>query len=98
MKPSPARLFAVATIALLGLSACSSEPAAGLDLGGREDLVNTLATNEAERDCMLEVIDGYSQDELEAIGDDANNGDAAEQAAANEALSKFEADLAACRE
>jgi hypothetical protein len=92
----PVIALAVAAVSLLGLTACSSDPSAQRVA---EDLVNTVAADEPEvRDCMLEVIDGYTNDELQAIGEDANDGDAAEQAAAREALDKFEADLAACRE
>jgi hypothetical protein len=92
----PVIALAVAAVSLLGLTACSSDPSAQRVA---EDLVNTVAADEPEvRDCMLEVIDGYTNDELQAIGEDANDGDAAEQAAAREALDKFEADLAACRD
>jgi hypothetical protein len=92
----PVIALAVAAVSLLGLTACSSDPSAKRVA---EDLVNTVAADEPEvRDCMLEVIDGYTNDELQAIGEDANDGDAAEQAAAREALDMFEADLAACRE
>ena len=60
-------------MALVGLSACTSDPSAKRVA---QDLVNTITMEpggggEKVRDCMLEVIDGYSKDELEAIGDDA---------------------------
>lgn len=81
-------------VAALGASACESDPSAKRVA---EDLVKTLTKDQPEvRECMLEVIDGYSKDELERIGDDANGGDLAAQAEANEALDRFEADLAAC--
>lgn len=81
-------------VAALGASACESDPSAKRVA---QDLVKTLTRDQPEvRECMLEVIDGYSKDELERIGDDANGGDLAAQAEANEALDRFEADLAAC--
>ena len=92
----PVAVLAVAAVSLLGLTACSSDPSAKRVA---QDLVKTIAADEPEvEECMLEVIDGYSTDELEAIGEDSLDGDAAAQAAAQEALDKFEADLAACRE
>ncbi len=92
----PVVALAVAAISLVGLTACSSDPSAQRVA---EDLVKTIAADEPEvRDCMLDVIDGYEQSELEAIGEDAIDGDAAAQEAAQAALDKFEADLAACRE
>ena len=98
MKTSlrPVTLLAVAAVSLLGLSACSSPPSAKRVA---LDIVHTEAADDPEVEaCMVDVIEGYTTDELEAIGDDANDGDAAAQAEANEALDKFEADLAACRE
>jgi hypothetical protein len=94
-RPS-ANLVAIAIVAVLGVSACTSDPKAKRVA---EDIVKTETQDEPEvQACMLEVIDGYTTSELEDLGNDANDGDAAEQAAADEALAKFEADLAACRE
>lgn len=93
---SLANTVAVALVAVIGVSACQSDPSAKRVA---QDLVKTLTQDQPEvQDCMLDVIDDYSKDELESIGDDANDGDEAEMAAADEALDKFEADLAACRE
>ena len=81
-------------VAALGASACESDPSAKRVA---QDLVKTLTKDQPEvRECMLEVIDGYTTDELQQIGNDANGGDLAAQAEADEALDKFEADLAAC--
>jgi hypothetical protein len=86
---------AVALVAMLGMTACNSDPSAKRVA---QDLVRTLTQDDPEvRDCMLEVIDGYSEDDLEDIGNDAREGDQAEQAEANQALAKFQADLEACR-
>lgn len=97
MKTSrrPVALLAVAAVSVLGLSACSSDPSAKRVA---EDLVNTLAETDAERDCMLDIIDEYGADRLDELGNDVNDGDAQEQAAANAALDEFEAELAACRD
>ena len=46
---------------------------------------------------MLDVIDGYTKDELEAIGDDARATTRRREGQADKALATFEADLAACR-
>ena len=43
---------------------------------------------------MLDVIDEY---DLNALGADADDGDQAEQDAANAELAKFEADLVDCQ-
>ena len=80
-------------IAGLGVTACTSTPSAKRVA---EDLINTLAETDAERDCMLEKVDVYSKDELEQIGDDAENGDEAAKAAANAELDKLQAELESC--
>jgi hypothetical protein len=99
VKTSPRSLAAVALVALAGLSACTSDPSAKRVA---QDLVNTITMEpggggEKVRDCMLDVIDGYTTDELEAIGNDALSENAETKAEADKALAKFEADLAACR-
>lgn len=87
-------IVATVLVAALGASACESDPSAKRVA---EDLVKTLTQDQPEvQECMLEVLDGYTTDELQQIGNDANSGDQAEQAEANEALDRFEADLAAC--
>ena len=98
MKPSRRPLLntvAVVLVAVLGVSACNSDPSAKRVA---QDLVKTLTQDQPEvQECMLEVIDGYSKDELEDIGNDArNDGNRAAQAEAQATLDKFEADLAAC--
>ena len=82
---------AVALVAVLGLSACQSDPSAKRVA---QDLVKTLAQTPEEEECMLAVIDEY---DLNTLGSEAKDGDQAEQDAANAELAKFEADLAACR-
>jgi hypothetical protein len=81
----------VVLVAVLGLSACQSDPSA---TRVAQDLVKTLAQTPAEEECMLDVIDDY---DLNALGSDADSGDQAKQAAANAELAKFEDDLVACQ-
>ena len=99
MKTSPGRplLRAAAVVLFAGLAvtACSSQPSAQRVA---EDLINTLAENDEERDCMLAKVDEYSKDELEQIGDDAENGDVAAKAAADAELDKLQAELESCLE
>ena len=84
--------LAVGSVALVA-SACSSEPSAKRVA---QDLINTLAETDAERDCMLDILDGYSADELDDIGSAANDGDDAEKAAAQVQLDELEARLSSC--
>lgn len=98
MKKSPrsfTKAAAVALVAIVGLTACQSDPSAKRVA---QDLVKTLTQDEPEvQECMLAVIDTYEGSELDDIGGDAEDGSLEEQAAANEALAKFERDLANCR-
>ena len=95
-RRSLANTFAIGLVAVLGITACESDPSAHRVA---EDLVKTLTADEPEvQECMLEVIDGYTESELQDLGNDSLDGDAASKAKADEALDKFEADLAACRE
>jgi hypothetical protein len=87
------RAAALLMVATLGVSACRSEPSAHRVA---EDLINTLAKTDAERDCMLDKVDAIGKDELEKIGDAAENGDEAAKAAANTELDKLQAELESC--
>lgn len=79
---------------MLLASACESQPSAKRVA---EDIINTLATTDEERDCMLDILDGYTQDELDDIGNAANGDDDAERAAAQVQLDELEARLSSCR-
>lgn len=81
----------MALVAVLGLSACQSDPSANRVA---QDLVKTLAETPEQEECMLEVIEDY---DLNALGSDANDGDPAVKAEADAELAKFEADLVDCR-
>ncbi len=80
-------------IATLGVTACSSKPSAKRVA---EDLINTLAETDEERDCMLAKVDQYSKDELQEIGENAESGDEAAKTAANAELDKLQAELESC--
>jgi hypothetical protein len=87
------RAAALLMVAVLGVSACRSEPSAQRVA---EDLINTLAKTDEERDCMLGKVKAYGKDELEKIGEAADSGDVAAKAAADEELDKLQAELESC--
>jgi uncharacterized lipoprotein len=87
--------LAVAAVAVLGLSACDSQPSAKRVA---EDLVKTLTEDPAEQQCMLDVIDDYDEEyDLAQLGDDAENGDLNSQGEALDALAAYEQSLEDCR-
>ncbi|MFK8026207.1 MAG: hypothetical protein AB8G26_19790 [Ilumatobacter sp.] len=90
---------AAAAVALLALTACTSDPGAKRVA---EDIVEGEfeqgSISESERDCMLEVLDPYSQDELEQIAADLDNADASTSSEAEADLADLQAQLTACRE
>jgi hypothetical protein len=86
------RALAVLAVAVVGLSACNSDP--GVKRVA-EDIILTAVDQgdltEAQGECMFERVDSYSDDELKAITDSAND------AGPGTAIELFEADLAACK-
>ena len=82
----------MALAALLGLTACSSDPSARRVA---QDLIETAFEegdlSESERDCMLERLDAYSDGELEDITNSAD------VAGPGTPIDMFESDLAGCR-
>ena len=86
------RVLALLAVAVVGLSACNSDP-------GRkrvaEDIIETAfergELSEDERDCMFERVEAYSESELEQIADSAA------EAGPGTELELFEADLVACK-
>jgi hypothetical protein len=86
-----ANTVAIGLMAVLGVSACTSDPSAERVA---EDLVKTLTQDHPEiEECMLGVIDEY---DLNGLGDDANSENAEISGPALAELDQFEADLAAC--
>ncbi len=86
----PRRLAAIVALAVVAVG-CVSDPSPNRVA---EDLINTLATTEEERECMLEVLEEYDVNEL---GSDANSDNPLNADPANEELDRFQADLEACR-
>ena len=81
----------IAAVAVLGMSACTSDPSAKRVA---QDLVRTQTQNFPEiRDCMLGVIDDY---DLNGLGDDALSETPDVSKPALDELKKFEADLVTC--
>jgi len=86
-----AKPLAIGLIAVLGVSACTSDPSAQRVA---VDLVRTLAQDFPEiEECMLEVVDSY---DLNDLGDKATNENPEISGPAQAGLDEFEADLAAC--
>jgi uncharacterized lipoprotein len=87
--------LAIGVVAVLGVSACTSDPGARRVA---EDLVRTVAQDEPEiEECMLDVIDQYDEEfGLQDLGDDAQSDNEERSAPAQATLAEFEAELAAC--
>ena len=92
-SPRHTAVLAALVTTVLGVSACTSDPT---PKRVAEDLINTLAETDEERECMLDILDGYSAGELEALGNAVNEGDQAEQADAQRQLDEFQARLSSC--
>lgn len=88
---TPRRLLLGAVIAVTVIvSGCVSTP------GAKRvalDAVETLDVSAEVKQCMIDVIEGYSEDDIQEFSDAAAEGDAdgAEQ------LTRFEAQLRQCR-
>jgi hypothetical protein len=88
---SIAQTFAVAAVAVLGVSSCTSDPSPNRVA---QDLVRTQTQDHPDiQECMLGVIDDY---ELNDLGEDANNENPEISGPALAELDDFEADLVAC--
>ena len=90
-RRSFANTFAIAVIAVLGVSACTSDPNPNRVA---EDLVRTLTQSFPDiQECMLGAIDDY---DLNGLGDDATSETPGVSEPALDELKRFEADLVAC--
>ena len=86
-----AKPLALGIIAVLGVSACTSDPSAQRVA---EDLVRTVAQGYPDIEaCMLDVVDSY---DLNDLGDKANSENPEISDLAQAELDKFSVDLAAC--
>ena len=95
-------MLAVGVVALVGLSACTTDPG---PKRVAEDIIKTEAYNaeqagdpwpEGVEDCMLERLGEYSDDELSSIAEDLDAQNAARNEEGEAALAAYEADLAGC--
>lgn len=82
------RLLGLAVVALLGFTACESQPSSRRIA---QDIINTLAEEGSVRDCMLDKLDGYTDEQLDEITASAS------QPGPGTAIELFEADLESCR-
>lgn len=92
------RFAAFAAVSLGVLTACGGYAPPADELAN--ELIDTLAVNEAVKDCMHAVVDDFSLSEEDAMGF-TDFGDVAEKAAdgnerALQILADFEAALTAC--
>ena len=92
------RLTALGLVTIAGLGACTSQPSVQ---AVARDVVESIGLEPDQEACMLEAIDGYSEDELEQIGEanetvDFSSDVPPEDRGHAEALQKFYADLDAC--
>ena len=79
----------MAIVSLLGLGACTSTPSAK---AVAEDYVESIdGLTDEQRQCMLDKLDGYSSDELEAIGEANLNVDFGRPDAVETATPEFQA-------
>ncbi len=86
-----ANALAVALVAVLGVSACTSDPS---PQRVAEDLVKTLTQGHPDiEECMVGVVDDY---DLNGLGDDARSENPEISGPALAELAEFEAELAAC--
>ena len=98
VRRSPLTAFTVAVVAVVGLGACTSQPS---EKAVVKDVIEGLdGLSEAERTCMLDLIDTYSEDELKVIGEenetlDFNDPNAVEEQG-SAAFQKYVNDLNGC--
>ena len=58
---------AVAAVAVFGLGACTSQPSARRVT---EDIIESLDVDQGVKDCMFAVVDRYTDDQLEQMGEE----------------------------
>ena len=81
------RIAGLVVVVSLGITACDSQPSVRRVA---EDLVNTLTEPGPKRDCMLDKLDDYTNDQLKEITASA------QATGPGTAMDQFEADLASC--
>jgi hypothetical protein len=91
-----ARPVAVVAAVLVGLTACTSTPSAK---AVAEDFIESIDLDPDQESCMLERLDGYTNDQLEAIGEANVSVDFDDAGAVEDATPEFQAfvdDLQEC--
>jgi hypothetical protein len=96
-RPRRVAAACLGVLALVTLSACSSRP------GNRRvvsDVIESLQLPPAQEQCMLDKLDGYTDDELNEIADNNENWDPAGAGStldeASEGMRAFIADFEQC--
>lgn len=96
---------AVAAVALVGLTACTSDPSpkrVAEDIIRSIDLENEIRADEglppivADEECLLAELDKYSNDDLKAISDDLSAENSERNAEGETAIAAYELSLARC--
>lgn len=96
---------AVAAIALIGLTACTSDPGpkrVAEDIIRSIDLENEIRAEEglppivADEECLLTELDKYSDSDLKAISDDLTAENSERNAEGETAIAAYELSLARC--
>jgi hypothetical protein len=89
------RSIAAAVVGLLALSACTSDPGPKRVV---QDIVEAEAVNneDLDKDCMLDAIDEFSDEELEKMANDLDSSDPSAAAQAAEGFESFSTALEAC--
>lgn len=88
---------ALAVLAVMGgtlLTGCQSQPSAK---AVANDIIESLNLPDEQAACMTEVLEGYSKDELQELGDANKSVVIASKGDGDEAMQKFIADLTACQ-
>ncbi len=98
MKSRRSLTAAVAVVAVLGLGACTGGNPSARRL--TEDMIESLDVDQSIKDCMYAVVDGYTEDELEQMGEENPQFNSAEPDLDNvtPAFREFNEKLEACNE
>lgn len=89
------RRLAVAVVGLVVLGACTSDPG---PKRVAQDIIKAeaFANPELDEECLLDALDDYENDDLVAIAEGLDRENSADQAEAQDALARYQADLEAC--
>lgn len=88
------RVVVLAALATAVLTACGASAPPPNELA--IEIVDTLDVSDAVKDCMHDTLEDYPDSELEAITNGLESDNTETQADAQDALDRFERDLASC--